>query len=94
MGIRRRGVDSSFTLRNVINKTGVESVFKIYSPMVKEIRVVKRAEKVASKATGGLKDLRRGKVWYLREKPGLMERIAGALKASQPQQQKGSQRRR
>lgn len=87
MGIRRRGVDSSFVLRNIINKVGVESSFKIYSPMIKEIKVVKRAETVvgSEKRSGGLKDLRRAKVGYLREKAGLMERIAGALKAGQPQ---------
>lgn len=95
MGIRRRGVDSSFTLRNVINKTGVESAFKIYSPMVKEIRVVKRAENtnVTGRASNGLKDLKRAKVGYLREKQGLMERIAGALKSSQPQKSAVQRRR-
>jgi large subunit ribosomal protein L19 len=76
LGIRRRGVDTSFVLRNVVNKTGVEVSYKVCSPMIKSIHVVKRADG----AKGGLKDLKRAKVNYLRDRPGLMSQIAGALK--------------
>jgi large subunit ribosomal protein L19 len=76
LGIRRRGVDTAFTLRNVVNKTGVEVAFKVCSPMIKNIHVVKRADG----EKGGLKDLGRARVNYLRERPGLMTQIAAALK--------------
>ncbi|OWT35459.1 large subunit ribosomal protein L19 [Cryptococcus neoformans Tu259-1] len=60
MGTKRRGVDTSFRLRNI------------------EIRVVKRAER----AKGQLKDLKRAKVNYLRERPAVMAAIARALKTA------------
>ncbi len=76
MGMRRRGVDTSFRLRNIVNKVGVEMSFKVCSPMIKEIKVVRRAE--GSK--GPVKDLRRAKVNYLRERPQMLAAIASALK--------------
>ena len=94
MGIRRRGVDTSFTLRNIINRLGVETSFKIYSPMIKEVKIVKRAE--GGKGSG-VKDLKRAKVNYLRDRAGLMERIAGALTAGAAQggaQAKGGKAKR
>lgn len=93
MGMRRRGVDTSFTLRNVINRLGVETSFKIYSPMIKEVKIVKRAE--GGKGSG-VKDLKRAKVNYLRDRAGLMEKIAGALKAGAQggAQAKGKAKRR
>jgi large subunit ribosomal protein L19 len=92
MGMRRRGVDTSFTLRNVIGKLGVESAFKIYSPMIKEVKIIKRAE---GGRGSGVRDLKRAKVNYLRDRAGLMERIAGALKAdAQVGQVKGKGKRR
>jgi large subunit ribosomal protein L19 len=80
MGIRRRGVDTGFTLRNIVNKTGVEMHFKVCSPMVKDIQVVKRALK--GKNVGGLRDPRRAKVNYLRDRPQMMTQIAAAVKQS------------
>lgn len=80
MGIRRRGVDTAFTLRNIVNKTGVEMQFKVCSPMVKDIQVIKRALK--GRNVGGLRDPRRAKVNYLRERPQMMTQIAAAVKQS------------
>jgi large subunit ribosomal protein L19 len=79
MRVRRRGVDTAFTLRNVVQKTGVEMNFKVCSPMFKEIKVVRRAQG----RKNGVPDLRRARVNYLRERPGLMNQIALALKQSQ-----------
>jgi large subunit ribosomal protein L19 len=76
MGMRRRGVDTSFRLRNIVNKVGVEVSFKVCSPMIKEVRVVRRAE--GNK--GPVRDLRRAKVNYLRERPQMLAAIASALK--------------
>lgn len=46
--------------------------------MIKEVKIVKKAE---GGKTSGVRDLKRAKVNYLRDRAGLMERIAGALKA-------------
>nr|XP_018264674.1 ribosomal protein L19 [Kwoniella dejecticola CBS 10117]OBR86832.1 ribosomal protein L19 [Kwoniella dejecticola CBS 10117] len=79
MGTKKRGgVDTSFKLRNIVNKIGVEMSFKINSPLIKEIKVIKRAEG----KVGAIRDLRRAKVNYLRERQGVMTSIASALKAA------------
>lgn len=77
MGIRRRGVDTSFRVRTVVHKVGLEVDFKLLSPLIKEIRVVKRAD-----GKSGLKNLGRAKVNYLRDRPGAMAQIASALKTA------------
>lgn len=76
MRVRRRGVDTSFTLRNVVQKTGIEMNFKVCSPMIKEIKVIRKAE---GRKTG-VPDLRRARVNYLRDRPQVMAQIAQALK--------------
>ncbi|WVN85697.1 ribosomal protein L19 [Cryptococcus depauperatus CBS 7841] len=83
MGVSRGGVDTSFRLRNIVNKTGVEMTFKLNSPMIKEIKVVKRAEKGKD---AQIKDLRRAKVNYLRERPSTMAAIAKALKTAKSEE--------
>ncbi|MCJ1275908.1 hypothetical protein MMC21_003713 [Puttea exsequens] len=57
MSIRRRSVDTGVLLRNRLSMTGVEMWVKIYSPNVRSIEVVKRAEKRA----------RRARLYYLRK---------------------------
>ncbi len=75
MGIRRRGVDTSFRVRNILNKIGVEMNYKAYSPMIKEIQVIKQAD-----GKQGNKRMNRAKLYYLRDKPQIMEKIASAVK--------------
>ena len=41
MAIRRRGQDTSFRLRNIIQRTGVEMQFFANSPSLKEIKLVR-----------------------------------------------------
>lgn len=77
MGVRRRGIDTAFRLRNVIAKVGMEVDFKVLSPLIKEIRVVKRAD-----GKSGLRNLGRAKAGYLRDRPGAMSQIASALKTA------------
>ena len=76
MGMRRRGLDTSFRLRNIVNKVGIEVSFKVCSPMIKEIRVVRRAEG----GKGSISNLKRAKVNYLRGRPQMLSAIASALK--------------
>ena len=60
---RNRGLNSSFTVRKVSHGEGVERVFQTHSPAVAEIKVKRRG------------DVRRAKLYYLRERSGKSARI-------------------
>jgi large subunit ribosomal protein L19 len=60
---RNRGLNSSFTVRKVSHGEGVERVFQTHSPAVAEIKVKRRG------------DVRRAKLYYLRELSGKAARI-------------------
>jgi large subunit ribosomal protein L19 len=60
---RNRGVNSSFTVRKVSNGEGVERVFPTYSPVVAGIELVRKG------------DVRRAKLYYMRELTGKAARI-------------------
>ena len=64
---RNRGLNSSFTVRKISNGEGVERVFQTYSPTVAEIQVKRRG------------DVRRAKLYYLRERSGKSARIKEKL---------------
>ncbi|KAJ1754124.1 hypothetical protein LPJ77_005151 [Coemansia sp. RSA 2523] len=63
IAIYRRGIDTSFILRNIVQKVGVEVRYMAYSPLLKRIEVLQKAQRV-----------RRAKLFYLRENPGKMFR--------------------
>ncbi|KAF4602298.1 hypothetical protein EYR40_005503 [Pleurotus pulmonarius] len=67
LGIRRRGVDTSFLLRNIIQRTGVEMQVFVNSPHLKDIRVVQTPPKGR---------MRRAKLFYLRDSPEKMSTLA------------------
>jgi large subunit ribosomal protein L19 len=58
------GLNSSFTVRKVSYGEGVERVFPVYSPSVVSIEVVRRG------------DVRRAKLYYLRDRSGKSARIS------------------
>jgi large subunit ribosomal protein L19 len=60
---RNRGANSSFTVRKISHGEGVERVFPTYSPAVAEIKVKRRG------------DVRRGKLYFLRDRSGKSARI-------------------
>jgi large subunit ribosomal protein L19 len=60
---RNRGLNSAFTVRKISHGEGVERVFQTYSPSVAEIQVKRRG------------DVRRAKLYYLRERTGKAARI-------------------
>jgi len=64
---RKRGLNSAFTVRKMSHGEGVERVFPTYSTMVKEIIVKRRG------------DVRRAKLYYLRELTGKKARIKERL---------------
>ncbi|KAG2370031.1 hypothetical protein BDR07DRAFT_1265933 [Suillus spraguei] len=78
LSIRRRGPDTSFTLRNVIQRTGVEMQFFVNSPHVKDIKILQRA------GGGGGKEgrrQRRAKLFFLRDTPEKMTAISAGVRA-------------
>lgn len=77
MSVRRRGLDTSFVLRNVINRTGVEMQFFVSSPHLKTIKVLQRAG-----GGGGKKGrrMRRAKLFYLRDSPEKMSAISAGVR--------------
>lgn len=64
---RNRGLNSAFTVRKVSHGEGVERVFQTHSPAVAEITVKRRG------------DVRRAKLYYLRERSGKAARIKEKL---------------
>ena len=60
---RNRGLNSSFIVRKISSGVGVERTFQLYSPLVASIQVVRRG------------DVRRAKLYYLRERSGKSARI-------------------
>ena len=63
IAMRNRGLNSSFTVRKISHGEGVERVFQTYSPLVAEIQVKRRG------------DVRRAKLYYMRERRGKAARI-------------------
>jgi large subunit ribosomal protein L19 len=64
---RNRGYHSSFTVRKISHGVGVERVFQSYSPMVESVEVKRRG------------DVRRAKLYYMRELSGKAARIKEKL---------------
>ena len=60
---RNGGLRETFTVRRVSYGIGVERVFAIYSPRIEKIQVLRRG------------DVRRAKLYYLRERSGKATRI-------------------
>ncbi len=61
-----KGLNSNFTVRKISYGEGVERVFPLYSPTIAEIAVVRRG------------DVRRAKLYYLRERRGQVGAHRGA----------------
>ncbi len=65
---RNRGLNSSFTVRKISYGEGVERVFQSHSPTIHSIEVKRRG------------DVRRAKLYYLRERTGKSARIKEKIK--------------
>jgi large subunit ribosomal protein L19 len=68
---RNRGLNSSFTVRKISHGEGVERVFQTYSPTIESIRVKRKG------------DVRRAKLYYMRERRGKAARIREKIKQHQ-----------
>ncbi len=67
IGIRKRGLNSAFTVRKISSGVGVERTFQTYSPLVDSITVKRRG------------DVRKAKLYYLRNLSGKAARIKEKL---------------
>ncbi|MEE8618308.1 MAG: 50S ribosomal protein L19 [Nitrosomonadaceae bacterium] len=66
---RNRGFNSAFTVRKVSSGEGVERTFQTYSPLIASIEIKRRG------------DVRRAKLYYLRDRSGKSARIREKLPA-------------
>ncbi len=66
---RNRGLNSAFTVRKVSSGEGVERTFQTYSPLIASIEIKRRG------------DVRRAKLYYLRDRSGKSARIREKLPA-------------
>ena len=65
---RNRSLNSSFIVRKISSGEGVERTFQTYSPLIDSIEVKRRG------------DVRRAKLYYLRDRSGKSARIKEKLK--------------
>ena len=61
---RNAGINSSFTVRKISYGEGVERVFPLYSPRIESVELIRKGE------------VRRAKLYYLRDRRGKSARIA------------------
>ncbi len=66
---RNRGLNSSFIVRKISSGEGVERTFQTFSPLIASIEVKRRG------------DVRRAKLYYLRDRSGKSARIKEKLPA-------------
>ena len=62
IAIRKRGLNSSFIVRKMSSGEGVERTFQTYSPLIASIELKRRG------------DVRRAKLYYLRDRSGKSDR--------------------
>ncbi|SOV09846.1 related to 50S ribosomal protein L19 [Ustilago sp. UG-2017a] len=91
IAVRRRGVSTSFVLRNLVQKLGVEMRFNLYSPLLKDARVIQKAEAGKNDKSGKLRRTRRAKLYYLRKDDRRLAGIGNVIKQQRLQEEKKAQ---
>jgi len=67
LSISGRGIRKSITVRRIVQGEGVERIFPLHSPRVKEVEIARRG------------DVRRAKLYYLRDRIGKKTRVRELL---------------
>ena len=67
IGIKNRGLGSSFTVRKISNGVGVERTFQTHSPLIANIKVKRKG------------DVRQAKLYYMRDLTGRAAKIKEKL---------------
>ncbi|EPS71409.1 hypothetical protein M569_03350, partial [Genlisea aurea] len=62
IAMRNAGLNSTFRIRRLVAGVGIESLFPLYSPNIKEIKVLEK------------KKVRRAKLYYLRDKMNALKK--------------------
>ena len=65
---KNRSINSSFTVRKIAFGEGVERTFALYSPIIGSIKIIRSG------------DVRRAKLYYLRDRKGKSARISEKIK--------------
>ncbi|HLR17718.1 MAG TPA: 50S ribosomal protein L19 [Alcanivoracaceae bacterium] len=71
IALRNRGLNSAFTVRKISHGVGVERVFQTHSPLIDSIKVDRRG------------DVRRAKLYFLRERSGRSARIKEKIRTGE-----------
>jgi large subunit ribosomal protein L19 len=67
IAIRKRGLNSAFTVRKISHGVGVERTFQTHSPLIESVKLKRRG------------DVRQAKLYYLRDLTGKAARIKEKL---------------
>jgi large subunit ribosomal protein L19 len=77
IAIHNNGASSTFTIRKIAaNSVAVERIFPVHSPIISEIKVVKKG------------DVRRAKLYYVRDRVGKAARIKEKILTKEQKEQK------
>jgi len=67
LAIGGRGINKTITVRRIVQGEGVERIFPLHSPRVQDVEIVRRG------------DVRRAKLYYLRDRVGKKTRVKELL---------------
>ena len=79
IAVRRRGLHSSFIVRRTSSGEAMERTFQTHSPLIESVLIDRRG------------DVRRAKLYYLRQRSGKSARIREKLKTSKTRQAPAAQ---
>ena len=71
---KNNGLNSNFTIRKISHGEGVEKVFPLFSPLIDKIEIVRKG------------DVRRSKLYYLRNRKGKSARIVDSSRRDEADQ--------
>jgi len=71
---KNNGLNSNFTIRKISHGEGVEKVFPLFSPLIDKIEIIRKG------------DVRRSKLYYLRDRKGKSARIVDSNRGEEADQ--------